>query len=282
LAKIAVNTVAAGGGWSVEDVVCLHGPGDRPFEEQHDHVVIAIVTSGSFQYRAAGAAAGREMMTPGSILLGNHGQCFECGHEHAAGDRCLSFRFTPEYFESITADAGGRGAGRAFGLVRLPPARELSPLVARACAALQCPTAEVWEELGVSIAARAVEVDGGRAPSSAPVTAAALARVTETIRAIEKRQHDTLSLDGLARLAGLSRFHFLRIFQSLTGVTPHQYLLRARLRQAAMRLQLETSKILDVALDSGFGDVSNFNRTFRAEFGVSPRAYRLKRARSSA
>src|SRR5262249_5488679 len=106
-----------------------------PFEEQHDQVVIAIVTSGSFQYRAAGAAAGREMMTPGSVLLGNHGQCFECGHEHAEGDRCLSFRFTPEYFESITADAGGRGASRALGRVRLPPARDLSPLVAQACAA---------------------------------------------------------------------------------------------------------------------------------------------------
>src|SRR5262245_17617497 len=214
------------------------------------------------------------MMTPGSILLGNHGQCYECGHEHAAGDRCLSFRFTPEYFESITTGARSRGAGRAFGLVRLPPARELSPLVAQACAAFQGSTDGSWEELGVRLAARAVQVDGGRAPSATPVSAATLARVTETIRAIEKSAHDTLSLARLARLAGLSRFHFLRIFESLTGVTPHQYVVRARLRQAAMRLQLERSKILDIALDSGFGDVSNFNRTFRAEFGVSPRTYR--------
>ena len=281
MAKIAVNTVASGDGWSVDDVVCSHGPDDRPFEEQHDDVVIAIVTSGSFQYRAAGAAAGREMMTPGSILLGSHGQCYECGHEHAAGDRCLSFRFTPEYFESISADARGRGADRAFRLVRLPPARELSPLVAEACAALGGSVEEGWEELGVRLAARAVHFDSCRAPSSDPVSASAVARVTETIRAIEDRPDETMSLASLARLAGLSRFHFLRMFESLTGVTPHQYILRARLRLAATRLQLDTSKILDVALDSGFGDVSNFNRTFRAEFGVSPRAYRLRNARSS-
>ncbi len=37
----------------------------------------------------------------------------------------------------------------------------------------------------------------------------------------------------------------------------------------------ETDKVLDVALDCGFGDVSNFNRAFRSEFGMSPRAFRL-------
>src|SRR5262249_40857385 len=152
-----------------------------------------------------------------------------------------------EYFESIASDARARGARKAFGLVRLPPARELSPLVAQACAAVHRSAGDGWEELGVRLAARAVQFDGGRAPAAAPVSAAALARVTETIRAIEKRPHEALSLGRLARLAGLSRFHFLRIFESLTGVTPHQYILRARLRQAAMRLQLETSKILDVA-----------------------------------
>jgi AraC-like DNA-binding protein len=49
---------------------------------------------------------------------------------------------------------------------------------------------------------------------------------------------------------------------------------RARLREAATRLLTERGKVLDVALDSGFGDVSNFNRAFRAEFGVSPRMFR--------
>jgi len=52
--------------------------------------------------------------------------------------------------------------------------------------------------------------------------------------------------------------------------------LRTRLREAALRLASESDKILDVALDSGFGDVSNFNRAFRSEFGMSPRAFRAQ------
>ncbi len=57
---------------------------------------------------------------------------------------------------------------------------------------------------------------------------------------------------------------------------PHKYVLRARLREAAMRLAAEPARVLDVALDCRFGDVSNFNHAFRAEFGVSPRVYRLE------
>ena len=50
--------------------------------------------------------------------------------------------------------------------------------------------------------------------------------------------------------------------------------LEPRLREAALRVTLESSKVIDVAFGSGFGDVSNFNRAFRAEFGVNPRAFR--------
>jgi AraC-like DNA-binding protein len=83
-----------------------------------------------------------------------------------------------------------------------------------------------------------------------------------------------LTLGSLAHEAGLSPYHFLRTFQHLTGVTPHQYILRARLREAAIRLLAREEKVLDIALDCGFRDVSNFNRAFRAEFGITPLVYR--------
>jgi AraC family transcriptional regulator len=276
LAKIAARLIARGDGWSVADVVCSAGPADRPFEEQHDHVAIAIVTGGSFQYRGSGAGPGRELMTPGSLLLGNPGQCFECGHEHALGDRCLSFQYSPGCFTAITTGIV-RGRRERFASLRLPPVRELSPVVARAGAAMASSpplAAMAWEELGVQLAVRAVQVDAGRAASQSPVSAAALARVTRAVRYLDEHVGDALSLTGLAKEAGLSPFHFLRTFEDLTGATPHQYLMRLRLRRAAARLLAEPAKVLDVALDSGFGDVSNFNRAFRAEFGVSPRAYR--------
>jgi AraC-like DNA-binding protein len=53
--------------------------------------------------------------------------------------------------------------------------------------------------------------------------------------------------------------------------------LRARLRHAALRLADEDTKIVDIALDSGFNDASNFNHAFRVEFGMSPRAWRMQR-----
>jgi AraC-like DNA-binding protein len=264
----AARTLAAGEGWSVADVVCTSGPHDRPFEEQHSHYSIAVVVAGSFEYRSA---RGHELMAPGSLMLGNAGQCYECGHQHAEGDRCVAFWYEPAYFEPLAADAGGRGR-RGFTRARLPALAALSPLVARAAAGALGSDVP-WEELAVKLAAAALGAGEGRSGANVPPPNAA-ARVTRTLRAIERHQDSALSLPRLARAAGLSPYHFLRTFERLTGVTPHQYLRRARLREAAIRLIDAPAKVLDIALDCGFGDVSAFNRAFRAEFGVSPTRYR--------
>jgi AraC family transcriptional regulator len=274
--QLEARVLAHGDGWTVEDIVCSCGPDDRPYDEQHEHVAIAIVTSGTFQYRGSGSN-GWEMMTPGSVLLGSPGQSFQCGHEHGVGDRCLSFHFTPDYFDVITAGAGRRGSERAFRSLRLPPLRPLSPVIADACAARAGAADIAWEEIGIRLAGRTVQVDAGVQPKCGAVSQAALARVTRTVRVIEEEPALNLQLVHLAREARLSPFHYLRTFERVTGVTPHQYLLRTRLRVAATRLVTDEAKILDVALDAGFGDVSNFNRAFRAEFGVSPRFYREHR-----
>ena len=98
------------------------------------------------------------------------------------------------------------------------------------------------------------------------------------MRAVESDPAIDASLDSLAAAAGLSPFAYLRAFQQLTGATPHQFLLRSRLRRAAVRLATWQANVIDVGLSSGFGDVSNFNKAFRAEFGVTPTAYRRKAA----
>ena len=76
------------------------------------------------------------------------------------------------------------------------------------------------------------------------------------------------------REAGLSPFHFLRLFSQVLGVTPHQYLVRSRLRRAARLLADDDRAVTDVAFDVGFGDLSNFVRTFHRAAGVSPRGFR--------
>ena len=271
----AVGTpVAAGEGWSVSDVICTSGPSDRPFEEQHTGVSIAVVVAGSFQYRSP---RGVSMLTPGSLLLGNHEECFECGHEHAAGDRCIAFHYAPALFERIAADAGVRRGERRFGRAYLPPLRALSPFATRAAAAIAVPLDVSWEELSIEMAGAAVLLTAGASPSRTAAPAAAVARVTRTVRRIEREPGARWTLAQLAADARQSPFHYLRTFQQFVGVTPHQFILRARLRAAAVQLLADDAKVIEVALGAGFGDVSNFNAAFRSEFGVSPRAYRARR-----
>ena len=295
LAKIAVTigpgsqkgapprqVLAHGKGWSVADIICCAGPRDRSFEEQHKDVGIAIVVRGSFQYRSS---IGRELMTPGSLLLGNAGQYFECGHDHAFGDRCISFTYSPEYFATLAAEANTGTRCGCFSSLRIPPMRELSALIARAYASLARATppgadflnSNAWEEIAIEIAARSLTLES-RARSKPVSLPSAEARVTRALRSIDAHPEWAHDLISLATEAKLSRYHFLRVFQELTGLTPHQFVLRTRLRTAAARLIVDAMPVLNIALDSGFGDVSNFNHAFRAEFGMSPREYRTRHA----
>lgn len=273
----ASRVLASGKGWRVADVLCTSGPGDRSFEEQHTDISIAIVAAGTFQYRASirRAKARRELMTPGSLLLGNLDQSFECGHDHGTGDRCISFWYSPEYFEQLTVDAGVPRGSRDFHLLRLPPLLEMSPLIAHACEGLSGSDMP-WEELSLKLAACTLKVANGISQNLNEAPPSTVARITNVLRRIERSPDEGLTLGSLANDAGLSPYHFLRTFEAVAGITPHQYILRSRLREAAIRLTDGPTKVLDIALDSGFGDVSNFNRAFRAEFGVSPRGWRRK------
>jgi AraC-like DNA-binding protein len=99
-------------------------------------------------------------------------------------------------------------------------------------------------------------------------------RAVETALWIEAHCREPIDLEAAAGQAGLSPFHFLRTFSGVLGVTPHQYLLRARLRAAARMLTDQPGPITAVAYDAGFGDLSNFVRTFHRAAGMSPRAFR--------
>jgi AraC family transcriptional regulator len=251
-----------------QDVVCNSGPQDRPFEERHDWVSIAVVLSGAFTY---GNEFGRTLLTPGALLLGTAGRCFTCGHEHGEGDRCLSFHFEPAFFEDIAAAAGA--STMRFSRNSLPALRSLAPLVARATVAAD--QGAPFEELAVDLAGAALLQGSGehRLPR---ISTRDEQRVAEVIRYMEERFDEPCALGDLAHRAGLSPFHFLRIFRATTGLTPHQHLLRTRLRAAATCLARTDIPITEIALAVGFEDLSNFTRTFRAEYALSPSQWRRR------
>ncbi|HEU0123645.1 MAG TPA: helix-turn-helix transcriptional regulator [Bryobacteraceae bacterium] len=123
-----------------------------------------------------------------------------------------------------------------------------------------------------ALAARLAAGLSAAPPPEAPPSV--LSRVTKVVRLLEQEPGMPWDLQTLAQSARLSPYHFLRVFQAVTGTTPHQYTLRTRLRNAALRLQSGFAKILDIALDAGFQDASHFHHAFRAEFGQSPRQFR--------
>lgn len=270
LGKIATNILASGDGWSAGDVVCSAGPQDRPYEEQHGSISIAIVLEGSFQYRSAYGSA---VMSPGSLLLGNLDQCFECGHEHGTGDRCLAFYYTPEFFERAKL------ASR-FPVHRIPPTTTLASCIVNARRAVHMPEKVSFEELSYELAAAVLQTLGSKRRAERVPTPADERRISAILRFIEANPGESLSLKQLAFDVRMSEFHFIRVFKQVTGVTPHQYVLRSRLRQAALRLTTSSVEILEIALDTGFRDLSNFNHAFLAEFGVNPGRFRLKSIRS--
>jgi AraC-like DNA-binding protein len=127
------------------------------------------------------------------------------------------------------------------------------------------------DEVGMLFATRFVELASGRKRGSAEeVRAHGRSRAVEVALWLDAHSHEPIDLQSAAARAGLSAFHFLRLFSRVLGVTPHQYLVRSWLRHAARLLADDVRSITDVALDVGFGDVSNFVRAFHRAAGVSP------------
>ena len=263
-----MHLLASGPGWRVEDVTCSGGPHDRPFEEQHDLVCVAAVTRGTFQYRTPN---GRATLVPGALMLGNPGACFECGHEHGFGDRCLSSHFDPEFFEEIVASLPG-ARRLSFTIPRLSPSEMLLPVIAAAEAA---DDDLGFEEAALRVAAAAATAESGS--SEAVRNPRRERRVDEVLRRIEAEPEEPLTLCQLARDAAMSPYHFLRTFNVISGVTPYQFVLTQRLRRAAVLLRRTTDPISAIAYEAGFNDLSTFNRRFRRIMGMTPGSWRTAR-----
>ena len=101
-----------------------------------------------------------------------------------------------------------------------------------------------------------------------------LLRIAEAISHIERNYAESITLDELIEISGMSRRSFLRAFEAAIGCPPITYLIRLRIRHACQLLQTSRATITQIAMRVGFSDSNYFSRQFRAITGVAPGQYR--------
>src|SRR5258708_28234312 len=218
---MTATTILQGDKIFVYDYRCTAGPDSKPFVERHTSHSIAYVRKGSFGCTKRGRSF--ELVT-GSVMVGHPGDEYVCTHDHhVCGDQCLAFFFHPPLVDAIGGNAEVWRTGCA------PPLPQLIVLGELAQAAADGRSDVGLDEVGQMFASRFVEVVSGRSYKGAPAKVRDRRRAVETALWIDAHSHQQINLEDVAGQADISPFHFLRLFSSVLGVTPPQYLVLSRL-----------------------------------------------------
>lgn len=241
--------------------------------ERHYHLDyhVALVTKG---VQRQGFHGDTLLLTPGTIQLMPPAEIHD-GNRAGDGSYTLkTFRVPCELLSSITEEVTGQNRFSALGpavlqhcglagrLSRLHdtlrPGKDVDSMEVQSewLLLLSC----LFSQAGIANA-RSVEGKFARAPWE---------RVREYCDA---HLAEKITLEELAALCGLERFHFLKVFKRTVGMTPHAWLVRLRLERACSLLRRPDPCLTQVAVQVGFYDQSHFNRAFRRAFGVSPSQY---------
>jgi AraC-like DNA-binding protein len=249
---------------SVAAYRCTAGPHDRPFLEQHRDFSVSFVRAGTFAYRTGGRL---HDLVPGAVMVGRAGDEYTCSHEHSTGDVCVSVHLPADTLDALECDSRRWRSGG------VAPRAELVVAAERLGAAAIDPDAGGVDEAAIAFVARYADgMMGGRAARTP--TPHDRRRATRAALWIDAHAVEAIGLHDMAAQAGMSPFQFVRTFAAVLGVTPHQYLLRCRMRLAARQLAAGRVPVTEIALASGFADLSNFIRTFRRAAGVPPSEFR--------
>jgi len=265
----AYRPVRQGGGLRLMRCRCRAGTHDRAIDEEHRAFSVTLVDRGSFTYRTR---AGGALLRPGWLMLGNDGEGYACSHEDSdgTGDDCIALSIAAPVLADALDALGASAPRLGFGSACLPP----SPRVAALLGTLAAEGIEGFalEETTLAVIAEVQRaLTDGDAPAPLPRQHE---RALAAAQCIERRAGEPLTLDEVAQSVGLSAFHLMRVFRAATGITPHQYLMRARLLRAVALLRDTATPITEVAYEAGWSDLSNFTRTFRRDVGCSPGQFR--------
>ncbi len=102
-----------------------------------------------------------------------------------------------------------------------------------------------------------------------------LTRLSRAVDYIYQQYHTAISLDELAKVACMSKFHFLRMFKQVHGQTPYQFIAAIRLDKAKQLLSNSDLTVTDIAILVGYEDIATFCRAFKRKHSIWPMSYRL-------
>lgn len=238
---------------------------DRAVDRRYAFHSIGAVVDGEFDYAAR---AGRVTAGRGAVIFGTGAEDFTVWMHGSKKVHRSVIAVDPRLVAEVAADCGVDD--ERFPAEVLPPSRatlSMYGLIRRIAASTADQTEAVIQLLAAAYTTRTVRY-------RAEAEQRARRRVSEVVRDLQHRYTEAVTLEQMAEAANLSRYHFIRVFQSLTGETPRQHLIGIRLRAAADRLIETREPITQLALRVGFNDISHFNLAFRQAFGMSPRAWR--------
>jgi AraC family transcriptional regulator len=239
-----------------------------PEGEQAGGFCVSFVESGGFELRVERE---RHRLDPATLFLTWPGLSFQCRHDsETPTDVCLTVDVAETLARDVAATLGGPLAPPS------PVVRLTNRLAYLRLALLASAPGDALggETLASEVLAAARGPAGPAArlfrPNQIAWYAARVGRAREKLAAEYAEPH---TLRGLARDAGMSPFHFARVFRELAGVPPHRYLRGVRLARAAERLR-EGARVTEACFACGFSNLGHFSRSFRSTFGVSPSRYR--------
>jgi AraC-like DNA-binding protein len=227
-------------------------------------VQIHLVEAGAARIWCCGRS---NVVVPGDVVVNAP------NHNPRIDERLTPFASTlriyiaPRLFDTLTRPAGGP-LSDAFSLEVLRDWRAAQLVQALAQSIAEGETGNLLErELGELVEKAATSLRERHKVDLAP-----LARRPEIERArymLQERFDQTVRLDELTRAAGMSKFHFLRLFRDLVGKTPHAYQVHLRIARARELLDCGLHSV-DVALKCGFTDQPHFSRCFKEIVGYTP------------
>jgi AraC-like DNA-binding protein len=234
----------------------------------HDGIEVGWVRSGHAEYRIEGGRA--FAVKPGELVIVPAG----AGHATSfAGDLAAgAIELAGETARAIAESVGEARSLRAGIVVDIGDVRALvaaleeelhAPGAGRAFA-----VSALAEALLVRVLRRSADDDSSRDRRNARDP-----RIRRALDYLETNASESIEVSDLARAAGMSRFHFSRIFRDETGASPYAYLVDRRLDRVAARLRAGGTSVTAAALDAGFRDLGRFGRAFKTRFGKTASAY---------